>query len=204
FTDYQLDSHTHAFYLQNEIASLRHQLWRSENRLRRLMGNCSQDNKSTDCVSVQPENPVQIWLEIGGLLAVESPVPAQTWMGRLGSVLARATNEVEVPPLTSRSPVWQLQPTNSGSIRMWPSTKPLLRGQFHSVVFPVPKERVSFSVLWHWRKMGAHKLWFFEAGDWRGTDVEAVIARKVYRKLGRTFLGRWVNRCLPNPALTEW
>ncbi len=59
---------------------------------------------------------------------------------------------------------------------------PATSGTVRTVLFPVPAAGVGLPTLWHWRRRGAEKLWFFEGDAWRVFDAEAAFARLLYRK----------------------
>ncbi len=196
FTDYQLGHHQNAMHLTNDVVWDRCRHWQQMNRWRFELGRAarqggwrwraSQDRGELVRQLVRAarvDQMVTLWRLSAGPLLYHRPVEPAPWLGALAGLMRKIPIEQVPSPIGKRSPVWRLTVTPDDTepdLALLPG--PAAPGEVRAVLFPVAEDRVKFGVLWHWRRLGAEKFWFFEEDGWRVLDAEASFARRLYRK----------------------
>jgi glycosyltransferase involved in cell wall biosynthesis/2-polyprenyl-3-methyl-5-hydroxy-6-metoxy-1,4-benzoquinol methylase len=198
FTDYQLEHHQNSMNLTNDIVWDRCRHWQQLNRWRfelsREMRRHGWQGRAVPereelvrqfARAVRLERTVTLWRLSGGPLLSDQPVEPGPWLEELASLMGRIPVKQVPCPVGKGAPVWRLS-VSAGEPDLALLPGPGEPGDVRAVLFPVAEDQVQFKVLWHWRRRGAEKFWFFEEDGWRVLDAEASFARRLYRRtLGR-------------------
>lgn len=165
FTDEHLRTHEAVASVTRDLCLTRHEAFRAQH----------------------PSNPqggdiaIELWARTGGaMVCAEAPTPGP-WFDRMFDVLKRIP-VADRPVIRPSASVWNASLTPRNEMMLLPRAGQVREGEIHTVVFPVPEDRITLETLWHWRRKGTQWFWFAEADGWLARDAEAAFTRRLFRK----------------------
>lgn len=167
FTDEQLRLHRNMADVGRDYVRARHRAWQAE-----------QHSQTSDNAFA---GAVEIWKRIGGVAVLPEPVTPGPWLQRLRGALDRVPDRETLRIVRSASE-WTVHVNHRGEPTLLPRSQPTLAGEVHTLLMPLPEERVALETLWHWRRLGTKSIWFPSENGWQAVDADAAFTRRLFRK----------------------